>query len=360
MKNMRKSRITTALIFGALSTLLAVSIVSAGTDKDSARSRADEVREHWTAERLQAAVPRDYVRDDRGRINPLPGKGNGKGKPGGSDDGSGDTDSTEVTGASWTTAGPVKSTTGKIYFEIGNSGYVCSGTVVIDSADGDGRSTVLTAGHCLYDEGTNGSFAQNLVFIPDFDSDPSSAYYDCSTVQELGISCWVADHLVTSKQWADGGTDKWSEDYGFAIFLDSTNGGSLEQSVGGAAYSILTDALASPQSIHAFGYPAAKKYNGSDLVYCAGDDGQLNDGNPETTAIKCKMTGGASGGAWLLDFDRDAQTATGIRSLTSYSYSSTNGYLFGPIFDGYTQEVFNVALSASGDAIVDSAGNVSP
>ncbi len=352
---MRKRSLVLAFTAAALSVLLTVSVVAAATNgSGKGSSKADQVRAHWTPDRLKNATPRDFVISGQGRIIPQPGKGNGRGKPGGDDSGS-----SEVTGASWTTPGLVKSATGKIFFEIGNSGYVCSGAVVTDSQAG--QSLVLTAGHCLFDEGSSGTgFVNNLVFIPDFDSDPDTAYYACTTPEELGIECWVAEHLVTSAKWASGDSDKWSEDYGFAVVTDAMNAGlSLEAEVG--SFPINTDGDPAPQSIHAFGYPAAKKYNGADLVYCAGEDGRVNDGNPQTSSIKCKMTGGSSGGPWLLDFDPATETSAGIRSLTSYSYSSANGYLFGPIFDQYTQGVFAAADGAIGsDLVIDENGNIVP
>jgi len=105
--------------------------------------------------------------------------------------------------------------------------------------------------------------------------------------------------------------------------------------------------------IDAFGYPAGKPYTGSDLVYCAGNDHRLSDGLAQTTSIRCNMTGGSSGGPWLEGFDATDQDPVGaVRSLTSYSYTSAKGYLFGPIFDAYTAATHDAAKTSSANTLV--------
>ena len=59
---------------------------------------------------------------------------------------------------------------GRLFYEMPSNprrkrwgGYVCSGTVVSDGATG--RSVILTASHCVYDD-ANKAFARNVLFIP--------------------------------------------------------------------------------------------------------------------------------------------------------------------------------------------------
>jgi hypothetical protein len=234
--------------------------------------------------------------------------------------------------------------------------WTCSAAVVEDGTAG--RSLVLTAAHCAYDE-VNGAFATKWLFIPDYDSDGASSWYFGTAPCPQG-KCWTASHLVTPQKWADNGSDKWEEDYAFAVIEDGDNGGSLEawvsnDSGNGAGHLPIdfNNSYSDTTWITAFGYPASKKYSGADLVYCAGNDHVLNDSLSQTTSIPCKMTGGASGGPWLEDFDATDQSPVGaVRSLTSYSYSSANGYLFGPIFDSYTEQAHTVAKSSAGNTLV--------
>ena len=65
------------------------------------------------------------------------------GRGGGTDDGT-------VTFGQWDLGDQVLRSSGRILFEMGDGWYVCSGTAVTDSTTG--RSVVLTAAHCIYDD----------------------------------------------------------------------------------------------------------------------------------------------------------------------------------------------------------------
>ncbi|MEZ5448961.1 MAG: hypothetical protein R3E89_08145 [Thiolinea sp.] len=112
--------------------------------------------------------------------------------------GSGGGSSDAVSDAPWETEGAIKTRTGRLFFEMpGNpkrkgpwGGYVCSGSVV-DTAEG--RSIILTAAHCVYDD-VNKAFARNVLFIPNQDATTGAGTdRDCSN-DPLG--CWVADFAV--------------------------------------------------------------------------------------------------------------------------------------------------------------------
>ena len=102
--------------------------------------------------------------------------------------------------AEWPYKGDVQTSTGRILFEFPNTAiFVCSGTVV--KSDTTGRSVVLTAAHCIYNDALK-SFSRNAVFIPDqgsttgrasdynFDNDPYGGYYLDFGVVEKG---WTKD-----------------------------------------------------------------------------------------------------------------------------------------------------------------------
>jgi hypothetical protein len=126
--------------------MLLVVITAPAQARNPEQSRHEQVIAHWTAARLAAAVPRDFVYDaNRGfvqRAKPdRPPVGGGGGGGGG--------DGSSTTGASWNAGGLIKEATGKVYFEMDGGAWVCSGTVATDGVIG--RSLVLTAGHCAYD-----------------------------------------------------------------------------------------------------------------------------------------------------------------------------------------------------------------
>lgn len=338
-------RVLTIVVGAALLALMlaAPSALAAPREQDGGnKSRADQTRAYWTAERIQNARARDMVRDG------APGQSNaeamraGGGKPGGGG-------SSVVTGASWTKPGLVKSATGKVFFHMDGSDWVCSGSVVEDGGAAN-RSLVLTAGHCVYDE-ESGTFASYWMFIPDYDASGSSSwYFDASTCPE--DKCWVADALVTTQQWAGNGEPKWEEDYAFAVIPDGANG-PLDGLVGALPLDF-NNPYGGVTWVDAFGYPAAGRYKGADLVYCAGNDHRISDGLEQTTSIRCNMTGGSSGGPWIEGLDASDQQPIGaVRSLTSYSYSGLTGYLWGPIFDGYTEATWNAAKTANTHTLVN-------
>ena len=84
------------------------------------------------------------------------------------------------------------SASGKVYFVMGSSAYVCSGSVVNDHRTA--RSLVLTAGHCTYDE-ANHRFGHQLDVRP-------RVRRSNLTLGELRrrttYGCWTADRRSSS------------------------------------------------------------------------------------------------------------------------------------------------------------------
>jgi hypothetical protein len=119
------------------------------------------------------AVPRDFLFDPgTGRFSPSKGKPGGTPGGGGGGGGGGGEEATLVTGASWSGGDGVDGAVGKVLFQMDGSYWVCSATVIDDDGKAD-RSLILTAAHCAYDE-TNGAFATEWMFIPDYDAIPAS------------------------------------------------------------------------------------------------------------------------------------------------------------------------------------------
>lgn len=279
----------------------------------------------WTPERVAKAVPRDVVRGV-GVVKPMK-------KPGGGD-------STTVLGASWTGGGLVTKTTGKVLFAMGSSYYVCSASVVEDPQDD--RSLVLTAGHCVFDE-TNDEFATNWMFIPDYDSNPAQLTASASFCDETTYGCWVADALVASKAFADeiGFTDEATRhDYAFAVVSGGGNENTqLDDTVGSQAIHLPPGAVS--VDTYLFGYPAAGKYRGTDLVYSMGPLGYDPLNGNETYRVASSMTGGSSGGPWFQGFNPAVGRGT-IMSVTSYGYQGVKA-LYGPKFLDETTAMYGFA-----------------
>ncbi len=244
----------------------------------------------------------------------------------------------DVANASWATPSPVTSASGRLYFEMPTNkranrwgGYVCSATAVADGDVFDGRSLILTAAHCVYDE-ASGYFARNVMFIPNQQASGTATDRNC-TNDVMG--CWVPTAGVVDKDWT---TRQWPDnipwDYGYYVVPNSgahTGDGesALERVVPAMSISFATPVQGRTS---AFGYSYSEDPK---LMYCAqarGFTGGTSAGAADNWWLdKCGLSGGASGGPWL-----DESTVAGegsIISVNSWGYSGSPG-MAGPKLDG--------------------------
>lgn len=302
----------------------------------SDRSRHQQVLDYWTPARMASAIPRDFVHDGGRGFVPA-AKPENPGKPGG-DGGGGDG---SVTGSSWTGDQFFADISGKVFFTMAGVRYVCSGAVVMD-----GRSThsmVLTAGHCAYDE-TNGAFATNWMFYPNYDASPTS---NCDQSQ---YGCWTAQGLVVHEDYTTaGGFNQQAtlHDWAFAVVGPGGHGTTQLDALG--SLPISPAAFPDGTGAHAFGYPAAQKYKGNDLVYCAGPTFSDPYNEELTYGLACTMTGGSSGGPWILGVGTSGDDA--LISVNSYGYSGVKA-MHGPKFNSETAATHQAANGANGNTIV--------
>jgi hypothetical protein len=222
------------------------------------------------------------------------------------------------------------STNGKVFFTKASGGnFVCSGTVVNtqrSSTDLGNRSTIWTAGHCVSDG--NGNFHTNWVFVP--------AYRD--NVRPFGT--WSARALTTKSEWHS--FSNFEQDVGAAV-LNTQSGVAIQNRVGseGIAFN-----QAYPQHWHAFGYPQAAPFNGQRQHACAASYARQDDPSPRTNVpsigIGCDMTGGASGGGWILRFGFGGGW---VNSVNSYKYITPAEPLamYGPYHGNDALSLFNSA-----------------
>jgi hypothetical protein len=259
--------------------------------KHVTKSRAAVV-DYWTAERMRNAIPAERARG-----------GSAKAKPTAS------FSSYEYPG-SYTTY--PASTHGKVFFTLGGVNYVCSGTAVNSS----NRSVVWTAGHCV-NEGP-GAYATNWAFVP--------AYRDGSRP----FGTWTARALVTSSAWANQGDIS----YDVAGAVMNTSGASaLTDVVGGRGIAFNYNRN---QFFTSFGYPAAPPFTGQRLWVC--ESNLLTSDpttSPQTMGIGCDMTGGSSGGGWIV--------GGAVHSLNSYGYRTQKNVMYGPYQGSVAQSVYNTA-----------------
>jgi hypothetical protein len=288
-------KIFTALLSLALFLALTSVAFAAPADrvdlKRVTKSRAAVV-DYWTAERMRNAIPAERAQ----------GGSSSKAKRAAFS-------SYEYPG-SYTTF--PASTHGKVFFTLGGVNYVCSGTAVNSS----NRSVVWTAGHCV-NEGP-GAYATNWAFVP--------AYRDGSRP----FGTWTARTLVTSSAWANQGDIS----YDVAGAVMNTHGGSaLTDVVGGRGIAFNYNRN---QFFTSFGYPAAPPFTGQRLWVC--ESNLLTSDpttSPQTMGIGCDMTGGSSGGGWVV--------GSSVYTVNSYGYSNQRNVMYGPYQGSVAQSVYNAA-----------------
>jgi hypothetical protein len=259
-----------------------------------------------------------------------------------------------VANAQWTDGGDVQLAAGRLYFEMpGNArrtnwvGYVCSGTAVADGTNG--RSVILTAAHCVYDD-AHKAFARNVLFIPDqAGTSGSGTDLNCSNDP---YGCWTPAFGVVDVDWTTRVfPDNIEWDYAFYVVNDSgAHSGpgtvqALDQAVDTLPVSFAAPAVddgvagaASPDFTHALGYSYSEDPN---FMYCAED--MTTEGDVNWWLPSCGLSGGSSGGPWVQDM-----TAAGtgdIVSVNSWGYTNSPG-MAGPKLSGTSAAcVFSEAKS---------------
>ena len=342
---MNRTPLRALVAFAIIASTMAAGSAAKPVDPGSAAAEHQRIVDFWTNERVAKAIPRDFVKTGPGQYAPA-AKPDNPGKPGGGGGGGGDG---SVTGASWNGGGLVADTTGKVLFAMGGSYYVCSASLVTDSKND--RSIVLTAAHCVYDE-TGGSFATNWMFIPNYDAAPAPLTTSGSFCDATKWGCWTATALVAHSGYTTAGgfnDQAVVYDFAFAVLRDGGKT-SAPADVTIGTQSIAFDSNVAGVNVFAFGYPAAKKFKGNDLVYCAGPTGFDPLTSNTTYRIGCSMTGGSSGGPWMRGFSTSNGSGV-LTSVNSYGYSGDNS-MYGPKFNSNTEAVFNRALATGANSVV--------
>jgi hypothetical protein len=265
------------------------------------KAAAARVTAYWTAARMRNAVPAKAPSTADASSAPVakgqPQVVSPRAKPGG------------------TTSYPaaVVATTGKVFFTEGGVNYVCSGTAT-SSTNG---SVVTTAGHCV-NEGP-GAYVTNFAFVPAYNNGTRP------------YGTFTARTLVTTTQWAQQGDITY--DGGFAV-MNPLNGKTLIGTVGGQGISFNQ---ARGLFYNAYGYPAAGKFNGQTLQSCSGTATPDPYNQTQSQGIPCDMTGGSSGGPWLINNN------TTLNSVNSFGYQGVRNTMFGPYFGAAIQSAYATA-----------------
>lgn len=305
-KRARASLVALAVAAG----LSAPTSASAGKTDESPR----EVRQYWTDERMEAAIPGDELLVDVMPLSPLDdvlGLGLGGGEARGN-------------GPAKKVANPQRKparTNGKVFFTLNGLNFVCSGTAVRAKT----KSLVTSAGHCVYG---NGQYASRWMFVPAKDGNREP------------FGRWTATKLKTTPQWEAREDIRY--DVGMATVAKRNNGKKLQQVVGARGIAFNREGN---QDFRAFGYPAEDEFDGQTLYVCKSrqNGSDRENGRPRPNRIKCDMTGGSSGGGWIVGRGK-------VNSVVSYGYECVvilfpcenpeMGNLFGPYFGNEIKQLY--------------------
>ena len=249
-----------------------------------------------------------------------------------------------ITNAQWLTGGDIQMAAGRLFYEMPSNprrkrwaGYVCSGTVVTDGAFG--RSVILTASHCVYDD-ANKAFARNVLFIPNQAGTTGSG--TDSNCGNDPIGCWVATYGVVDVNWTTASfPDNIPWDYGFYVVDDDPsshspglNSSSDTLDVATPVFTIdynapvIDDGTAgatTPDFTHGLGYSYSDDPN---FMYCAED--MTTEGTANWWLPSCGLSGGSSGGPWIQPMGNGAGP---VISVNSWGYTTSPG-MAGPKLNG--------------------------
>ncbi|CAN5890490.1 hypothetical protein BH20ACT7_BH20ACT7_14360 [soil metagenome] len=219
----------------------------------------------------------------------------------------------------------------KIFFSQASGGnFVCSGTI----ANSTTKRMVSTAGHCVSNGA--GQFHRNVVVVPGYSS-------RCDGCGDAPYGRWTARELTTTTEWHSFSNFKQDVAY---IIVNDRNGQRIVNRLGGQGSRFN---VSRSQQFRSYGYPQAAPFNGFNQYVCP--SGRLADDNPSsrpgplTIRISCNMTGGSSGGGWLI---AESGGLGFINSVNSYKYVSgpkaNANHMYGPYFGNEALNLFNFTV----------------
>lgn len=194
---------------------------------------------------------------------------------------------------------------GKLFFSQDGQDYVASANIMEKS------NLLVTAAHCVQDRDT-GNLCDNFLFERCYNSGKASEKLTFKTIA-------LKEYWHSEKKW------KW--DYAMAVLNTNSSATPLKYS---------TEDI-NNKSVTNFGYPV-NYYDGNQMVFVKGTAAKRSD---NTWLINgCKMRGGSSGGAWVLEDDK---TIVGVNSYGPVSESLA--YEGSPIFDENFESLYNYVLT---------------
>ncbi|MBP2703406.1 trypsin-like peptidase domain-containing protein [Microbispora sp. RL4-1S] len=251
-------------------------------------------------------------------------------------------------------------TAGRVFFTIGDGLYSCSGS----SIQSRYRNLVATAAHCVYDIAGDASTMKRWIFIP--------GYYDGKAPWGIYVGKTAHTHH-DFEVYEDA-----DHDYAFVTVYNGivrdhakktwSDAGRLGDKVGGQGLAY-NQKVGAP--VFVFGYPAAPQadgqyaWSGEKLKWCYGKPffpvQESSVKAEEQIGLKCAMTGGSSGGPWILKYQSSRRIGyiNGVTSLGGDTDGDNRSDLItSAYFDGETYAVYKSAYSLWSGSIVRRDGSL--
>jgi V8-like Glu-specific endopeptidase len=197
----------------------------------------------------------------------------------------------------------------------------CSATAV----SAPNLSVVITAGHCVH-QGRRW-FGREWVFVPGY-------HYG---IRPFGV--FVAKWLGSTPRWVSSENENF--DVGAAVVSRNERGQRLTAAVGGAD---IAWNLSPRQVFDVYGYPVEEPFNGATLRRCPQTAFEGHDitsflsPGPLDLAVQCDVTGGASGGGWLI-------ADNVLNGITTNGYEDDPTTDFGPYFGSAVGKLYREAAA---------------
>lgn len=251
---------------------------------------------------------------------------------------------------------------GKLYMAIGGNtyNYICSASMI-------GRSLLITAAHCVHDYGKKGNgWARKVKFVPAknstsepytfFESSqyliPTSYYNGTDTCTTRGVVCNNDIALVAlrnnSRGQQAGNLTGWFG-YGWNGYSYAIPSSNFQGVFGNKRFASITQ----------LGYPGSLD-SGQRMQINTAYGALKASGNLRNTWLGSNMTGGSSGGPWLVNFGitpsgtqyGSATVRNVVVGVTSWGYTDRRIQMQGASWFGQNREFPNGSYGSRG------AGNI--
>ena len=267
--------------------------------------------DHWTPDAMSAAVETAKPNVDPSTIHVSPGASRSAQNPGSlpSEVAAGAVPKMHERAAGDVNTMPLVFA-GKMFFSKPDGDFMCSAQFI-------SKNVLLTAAHCVRDD-KSGDFWKNITFFLQYDKGRASAKYTQKCV-------------ATFDSWVQPGNDKYLSD--FAMILvneDSKTGWFGTEWDWQGAYKTATK----------IGYPVGIARG--EVIQVLPGPISVSEGIVELRHGDPNKQGGSSGGAWVADYDTQADPKHNhIITIESFGFEGQPGVDYGPYFDDRVKQLYD-------------------